>query len=171
MLSVIRASEKECFGKQKKSFLHSGGKKLSGKGVQPRVAPAEWGRIKGSKCTSDHLRSLNRTNCQWFVTVKRFVVDFRNWVALVKIYLYRGRIRPVLTPWYEENPGAIKAILVKADFKGPIGCYLSLGSWLSLAWCSGSGTALTDPVNVISTKLRVSNSANAREQLLSNDSC
>ena len=39
-------------------------------------------------------------------------------------------------------------------------------------WHDVPGTALIRPsVNVISTELRVSNSANAREQLLSNDSC
>ena len=60
--------------------------------------------------------------------MKGSVADFRNWVVLAKNYLHKGWIRPVLTASCEENPWAIKLILVKTGVKGPIGCYLSLGS-------------------------------------------
>ena len=80
-------------------------------------------------------------------------------VVLVKIYLYKGRIRPVLTAWCEENPWAIKLILVKTGVKGPIGCYLVCvrDIWQRFRCCVNRPS-----VNVISAELRVSNSANAR---------
>ena len=54
MLSVNRGSEKERFGKQKNSFLHSGesgGKKLSGKGSSLELRPLSEGDSKDkSEC-------------------------------------------------------------------------------------------------------------------------
>ena len=54
--------------------------------------------------------------------------------------------------------------------KGPIGLYLCLGSFSYLSHDVPGTTLIRPSVNVISTKLRVSNGTNAWEYLLSNDS-